>query len=113
MDVRNEESEGSERDNRQARTRGRKCLNGELPVEEMEELWIDFLEDPERLERVKTEVNVRELIRKRTPLRKVRGLGSNRQDKHRTVADSWRSWMLAAAVLLIGWIGYQWSSPAA
>ncbi|MEX0594442.1 MAG: tetratricopeptide repeat protein [Balneolaceae bacterium] len=83
-------------------------LNGTLSSEEMEELWIDWLEDPAALENVRTEANVQDLVRKSGKLRMVRGRGADT----RAIGQStgrWKSWMAAAAVLLVAWMGYQWT----
>lgn len=83
-------------------------LNGTLPPGEMEELWIDWLEDPDSMDTVRTEANVRELIRQRDELQSIRGRGSAPQsNRHRS--GVWKSWLAAAAVFLVAWIGYQWA----
>lgn len=83
-------------------------LNGTLPDKEMEELWVDWLEDPESLEFVRTEVNVRELVRKTESLSQIRGRGADSGSEVPS-GRRWRSWLAAAAVLLVAWMGYQWS----
>lgn len=86
-------------------------LNGTLPEEEMEALWIDWLEDPESMEMVKTEANVQELVRKTGSLSHIRGRGAASASRV-PAKGRWRSWMAAAAILLVAWMGYQWSGSS-
>ncbi|MFU8812296.1 MAG: tetratricopeptide repeat protein [Balneolaceae bacterium] len=93
-------------ENQELHRRIRACINGSLSPEETDELWIEFLENPDAFEQFQTELHLADLF-----LNKGYTVGQPADSKKKIIdLSSYKVWLYAAAAAVLLAAGLQFFS---